>query len=73
MGRAAEVGADNVTDITIILRDKAAGRRNSAGHVWGDLWLSEAADEIDRLRDALRDYANGSPSPAIAKHVLGLQ
>lgn len=30
-----------------IMRDKAAGRRNKSGDVWGDFWCDNAADAIE--------------------------
>jgi len=41
---------DNNIDITEIMRDKAAGRKNVLNDRWSDDWCNDAADEIDRLR-----------------------
>lgn len=35
------------------LREKAAGRRNRVGDIWGDWICAEAADTIDALVEAL--------------------
>jgi hypothetical protein len=41
-----------MSDMVEILRQKARGERNALGDVWGDHICNQAADEIDRLREA---------------------
>jgi len=48
----------NTNNITGIMRDIAAERKNSIGDHWGRHWCDEAADEIDRLRAEVKDLNN---------------
>lgn len=40
-------------DITEIMRDIAAERKNSVGDYWSPDYCNEAADEIERLREEI--------------------
>lgn len=54
-----------MTDIVERLRDPARVGRTPAR--WADI-MTEAADEIERLRAALRQIANGDTCIALASH-----
>lgn len=44
---------DRVTEISKIMRDKAAGRRSQMGDSWCDSWCNDAADLIDEQQRTL--------------------
>jgi len=48
----------NDIDITEIMRDIAAERKNVIGDYWSRNWCENAADEIDRLRQEVKDLNN---------------
>ena len=56
--------------ISAILREKAAGRRNRVGDIWGDWVCAEAADAIDEIRKVRDGYADQAKfaDPEIAPH-----
>lgn len=43
-----------MADIVGRLREKAVGKHNNVGDLWGDLICDEAADTIESLRDEVR-------------------
>lgn len=45
-------------DITEIMRDMAAERKNQIGDYWSRSWCNNAADDIDRLRQEVKDLEN---------------
>lgn len=45
-------------DITEIMRDMAAERKNSIGDHWSRNWCENAANEIDRLRAEVQELNN---------------
>jgi len=48
----------NTNNITEIMRDIAAERKNSVGDYWGRYWCDIAADEIDQLRAEVKKLNN---------------